>query len=366
MISTAGDATLSVADPSSTATGHLVNGAFSLPQPLQAKARTPPTRAASPRRLLGRAAEAADLGGSGLQRRRDAGLRQRIDASDALRTGAYAQDAHVHALHDHAVAAGRRDRRRRSLSGLRRRRRVRSLAAARAGRGPGRRAARARRAVLGRRAVPLRARHRGVPDRGRRGRRRSRAASCPRARRSPRSTMIRACRACRPSAASELHADVATGAKYRLVLDGGRAGAVLLQGRAGDRGARVRRGCSRCSPRCCSPAAAAPAVARRRQATTLPGPLPSGVTFAAATSSAAAPPFSLKLLDGTPRGRGQALDATARSSLFFFASWCSRCADQQAQAGAARQALPRRRDVRRRRRAGQGPGGAAPGSTRTT
>ena len=35
MISTAGDATLSVADPSSNNTGHLVNGAFALPQPLQ-------------------------------------------------------------------------------------------------------------------------------------------------------------------------------------------------------------------------------------------------------------------------------------------------------------------------------------------
>jgi hypothetical protein len=35
--STAGDATLSVADPSSTGTGHLVNGAFVLPQPLQAR-----------------------------------------------------------------------------------------------------------------------------------------------------------------------------------------------------------------------------------------------------------------------------------------------------------------------------------------
>ena len=35
VISTAGDATLSVADPSSVATGHLVNGAFSLQQPLQ-------------------------------------------------------------------------------------------------------------------------------------------------------------------------------------------------------------------------------------------------------------------------------------------------------------------------------------------
>ena len=36
VISTAGDATLTVSDPSATAPGHLVNGAFSLPQPLQA------------------------------------------------------------------------------------------------------------------------------------------------------------------------------------------------------------------------------------------------------------------------------------------------------------------------------------------
>ena len=35
VISTAGDATLSVADPSTNAPGRLVNGAFSLPQPLQ-------------------------------------------------------------------------------------------------------------------------------------------------------------------------------------------------------------------------------------------------------------------------------------------------------------------------------------------
>jgi hypothetical protein len=39
VVSTAGDALLSVADPSPTSTGHLVNGSFSLPQPLQARAR---------------------------------------------------------------------------------------------------------------------------------------------------------------------------------------------------------------------------------------------------------------------------------------------------------------------------------------
>jgi hypothetical protein len=39
VISTAGDALLSVADPSSVATGHMVNGAFSLPEFLQVRAR---------------------------------------------------------------------------------------------------------------------------------------------------------------------------------------------------------------------------------------------------------------------------------------------------------------------------------------
>ena len=39
VISTAGDAALSVADPSSTAPGHLVNGAFSLPAALKARRR---------------------------------------------------------------------------------------------------------------------------------------------------------------------------------------------------------------------------------------------------------------------------------------------------------------------------------------
>jgi peroxiredoxin len=61
---------------------------------------------------------------------------------------------------------------------------------------------------------------------------------------------------------------------------------------------------------------------------TLPGALPSGVTFAAPTSTAAAPPFSLKLLDGTPIVASQ-LWRDRPVVLFFFASWCSRCATQQ-------------------------------------
>jgi len=42
--STAGDATLSVSDPSTVSPGHLVNGAFALPSPLRARA----TNAAHP------------------------------------------------------------------------------------------------------------------------------------------------------------------------------------------------------------------------------------------------------------------------------------------------------------------------------
>ncbi|MDA0165516.1 TlpA family protein disulfide reductase [Solirubrobacter ginsenosidimutans] len=61
---------------------------------------------------------------------------------------------------------------------------------------------------------------------------------------------------------------------------------------------------------------------------TLPGPLPSGVRFAAATSKAQAPPFSLKLLDGTPVQAAK-LWGDRPVVVFFFASWCSRCAAQQ-------------------------------------
>jgi M6 family metalloprotease-like protein len=93
VISTAGDAMLSVADGSSTATGHLVNGAFSLPQPLQAKASTatnpgsalaPVGSSAAPTSLLTWAAPASN----------DAvtlDFAQRVNASDALRTGTYAK-----------------------------------------------------------------------------------------------------------------------------------------------------------------------------------------------------------------------------------------------------------------------------------
>ncbi len=93
VISTAGDALLSVSDPSSQNTGHLVNGSFFLPQPLQARARNAANTgtaynnvgsSASPLNLLTYSGpisnDAVTLGFS-----------QRINANDALRTGTYSK-----------------------------------------------------------------------------------------------------------------------------------------------------------------------------------------------------------------------------------------------------------------------------------
>ena len=89
-ISTAGDATLSVADPSANAPGHLVNGAFSLPSALQA--RTSARRVRPGQRL---AADAVDLRRAGLQRRASTlAFRQHIDSTDPLRTGTYSKTVH--------------------------------------------------------------------------------------------------------------------------------------------------------------------------------------------------------------------------------------------------------------------------------
>ena len=91
VISTAGDAALSVSDASSVATGRLVNGAFALTQPLQVKATSAAatssgygalTGAASPRMLLTYAGpitnDAVTLG-----------FKQSIGSSEPLRTGNY-------------------------------------------------------------------------------------------------------------------------------------------------------------------------------------------------------------------------------------------------------------------------------------
>jgi hypothetical protein len=93
VISTAGDALLSVADPSSTATGHLVNGTFALPEFLQARARNAANTgtaynnvgsSASPLNLLTYSGPISN----------DAvtiGFSQLVKSTDALRTGTYSK-----------------------------------------------------------------------------------------------------------------------------------------------------------------------------------------------------------------------------------------------------------------------------------
>jgi hypothetical protein len=93
VISTAGDALLSVADASSTATGHLVNGAFSLPQPLQARARNAQNTATTYANVGSSASPLSLLTYTG-PISNDAvtlGFSQAIGANDALRTGSYSK-----------------------------------------------------------------------------------------------------------------------------------------------------------------------------------------------------------------------------------------------------------------------------------
>jgi hypothetical protein len=86
--STAGDAALSVADPSTTATGHLVNGEFSLPSALQASANdgafAPVPGSANPLTLLTYSGPVSNDGVT-------LNFKQQIGATDALRTGTYAK-----------------------------------------------------------------------------------------------------------------------------------------------------------------------------------------------------------------------------------------------------------------------------------
>jgi hypothetical protein len=88
VISTAGDATLSVADPSATAPGHLVNGAFSLPAPLQVAAGSAAFAAvggpAAPTTLKTYSAPVSND-------QVTVNYKQPIAAADALRTGTYAK-----------------------------------------------------------------------------------------------------------------------------------------------------------------------------------------------------------------------------------------------------------------------------------
>jgi hypothetical protein len=85
--SSAGDATLTVADPSATAPGHLVNGTFSLAQALQAaggNAAFAPLSGNSPLTLASWASPVSNVSQA-------INFKQSIGSSDPLRTGTYAK-----------------------------------------------------------------------------------------------------------------------------------------------------------------------------------------------------------------------------------------------------------------------------------
>ena len=93
VVSTAGEAVLSVADPSSTATGHLVNGAFSLPSALQARARNAANTGTTYADVGGSANPTTLLTYPGPVSNDPVSVQfsQAIGATDALRTGMYSK-----------------------------------------------------------------------------------------------------------------------------------------------------------------------------------------------------------------------------------------------------------------------------------
>jgi hypothetical protein len=93
VVSTAGGGQLSVADPSTTATGHLVNGAFSLPSPLLAKAGSPTGTGGALASVGGSSAPTSLLTYTGPVSNDAVSLtfHQDVGATDALRTGSYAK-----------------------------------------------------------------------------------------------------------------------------------------------------------------------------------------------------------------------------------------------------------------------------------
>jgi hypothetical protein len=93
VISTAGDAALSVADPSPTQTGHLVNGTFALPSALQAKATSAAGTGGALANVGGSAAPTSLLTYAGPTSNDAVSLafQQHVGSTDALRTGAYSK-----------------------------------------------------------------------------------------------------------------------------------------------------------------------------------------------------------------------------------------------------------------------------------
>jgi uncharacterized protein (TIGR03118 family) len=91
VISSAGDATLSVADPSATNTGKLVNGTFALAQPVRASATSPVGTAAAGGPVGGSAAPTSLLTYAGPTSNDSVAItfKQAIGVNEALRTGTY-------------------------------------------------------------------------------------------------------------------------------------------------------------------------------------------------------------------------------------------------------------------------------------
>ncbi len=91
--STAGDALLSVADPSSVGTGHLVNGTFVLPEPLQARARNAANTGTAYNNVGSSASPLNLLTWSGPVSNDAVTIEysQLVKSTDALRTGAYSK-----------------------------------------------------------------------------------------------------------------------------------------------------------------------------------------------------------------------------------------------------------------------------------
>jgi hypothetical protein len=92
VVSTAGDALLSVSDPDTAHPGHLVNGAFALAQPLQAHASSPAGTSSGPLSALGSTplgllTYAAPVSHDTAT----IDFRQSIGRDDPLRTGSYSK-----------------------------------------------------------------------------------------------------------------------------------------------------------------------------------------------------------------------------------------------------------------------------------
>jgi carboxypeptidase T len=94
VISSAGDAALSVADPDAAAPGHLRNGAFTLPQPVRASATSPGTGSPPAFAAVGGSASPTSLltySGPVSNDPVAVAFKQAIGAGDALRTGTYSK-----------------------------------------------------------------------------------------------------------------------------------------------------------------------------------------------------------------------------------------------------------------------------------